>query len=92
MSTTMVFMCVCVRGAIRNIQSQRSQKTGLQDDNGRPLNKREAIDALMSELVAGRETLPMNPRCGNPCQNSSLCKGFDFGPQGGCPGYPVEAP
>lgn len=83
-------MCLSIRGAIREIQSQRSNKTYLTDDAGRPLNKPEAIDALMDELGKGREVLPMNPKCGNPCQNSPLCKGFDFGKGGGCPGYPVD--
>ena len=91
MSTTMISMCVSVRGAIRNLQHQRGQKTGFQDDKGKPLNKQQAIDSLMDELAAGRETLPLNKRCGKPCGNSPLCKGFDFGAQGGCPGYPVEA-
>ena len=89
---TMQCMCVSVRGAILNLQSQRSNKTGWDDDAGRPLNKREAINSSMDELSQGRETLPMNPKCANPCQNSPLCKGFDFGKNGGCPGYLVEPP
>ncbi|MFA5900541.1 MAG: hypothetical protein WC829_15685 [Hyphomicrobium sp.] len=91
MTTTHVSMCLCVRGAIRNLQAQRSKKTGFLHDDGRPMNKGEAINALMDELVKGHETIPMNPLCGNPCQNSPLCKGFDFGERGGCPGYEADA-
>lgn len=90
MSTTSVSMCVDVRGAINNIQRSRSKKTGLCHNDGRPMTKGEAVNALMDELAKGHEVIPMNPKCGNPCQNSPLCKGFDHGKEGGCPGYPVD--
>jgi hypothetical protein len=83
-------MCMNVRGGIRELQKQRSQKTFYTDDAGRPLSKPEAIDALMDELAQGHELMPMNPKCGNPCENSPLCKGFDYGKGGGCPGYALE--
>ena len=92
MTTIRTSMCVSVRGAINNLHSQRSRETGFTDDAGRSLNKREAIDALMDELSKGVETMPMNPKCDNPCKNSTLCKGFNFGKRGGCPGYPVDEP
>jgi hypothetical protein len=88
MKTT--YMCMSVRGAIRNISTQRGKRTGLQDDKGRPLNKEQAISALMDELAKGHETIPMGAKCGNPCGNSDKCKGFDFGEHGGCPGYEVD--
>lgn len=90
MSTTRTCMCLNVRGGIRELHSQRSNETFYSDDDGRPLNKAQAIDALMDELAKGHEVIPMNTKCGNPCQNSPLCKGFNFGKGGGCPGYPVE--
>ena len=85
-------MCLCVRGAIRNLQNQRSSKSGFQHNDGRPMTKAEGINALMDELVKGHETIPMNNKCGKPCQNSPLCAGFDYGENGGCPGFPVEMP
>lgn len=81
-------MCMNVRGCIRQLQGQRSKKTYMTDDSGRPLNKAEAIDALMDELAKGNEVIPMNPKCGNPCEQSSACAGFDF-KCSGCPGYEV---
>lgn len=90
MSTTHLCMSLCVRGAIRDLQAQRGQKTYMRFDDGRTMNKAQAIDALMDELAKGRETLPMGAKCGNPCGNAG-CKGFDFGPNGGCPGYEVPS-
>lgn len=82
-----LYMYMCVRGAIRNLQQSRSKKSGLLHDDGRQMTKNEAIDALMDELAEGRETIPVSSKCGNPCGHSSACKGFDFGKNGGCPGY-----
>lgn len=89
MSTTMVSMCLDVRGAINNILRSRSKRTGFQHSDGRSMTRDEAVMALIDELAKGHEVIPMNPKCGNPCQNSPLCKGFDHGKDGGCPGYPV---
>jgi len=86
MSTRHVCLNLSVRGAIRNLNAQRSQKSGFQFDDGRPMNKAQAIDALMDELAKGHEKLPMGPKCGKPCGHAG-CKGFDYGTQGGCPGY-----
>jgi hypothetical protein len=85
-----MFIYMDVRGGIRNLQKQRSKKTYMTDGKGRSLSKDEAINALMDELAAGREVIPMNPKCGNPCQHSDQCKGFDF-KDAGCPGYEVPA-
>ncbi len=89
MNTTHISISLSVRGAIRMLQAQRSQKTYMRFDDGRPMNKAQAIDALMDELAQGRETLPMGSKCGNPCGHAG-CKGFDYGPNGGCPGYSVQ--
>lgn len=90
MGNKRIYMCLSVRGAIRNLQGQRSKKSGFQDDQGRPLSKGQAIDALMDELAKGHETIPMGPKCGNPCGESSKCAGFDHGEEGGCPGYELD--
>lgn len=92
MSECRLYMCLSVRGAIRNLHNQRGEKTGFHFEDGRPMNRDQAIDALMDELAHGLQTLPMHAGCGNPCENSTQCNGFDFGEHGGCPGYPIEAP
>lgn len=84
------YMSLSVRGAIRGLQKQRSKKTYLTDDAGRPLSKEQAIDALMDELTKGRETIPMGPKCGNPCKQAG-CAGFDYGEHGGCAGFPTPS-
>lgn len=90
MSAINIHMCLCVRGAIKNLQESRAKRSGFTGDNGQQLTRLEAIDALMDELAKGRETIPMHKGCGNPCKNSPKCNGFDYGDMGGCPGYPVE--
>jgi hypothetical protein len=90
--TTRACVCLCVRGAIKSLQSSRRKNSDFQHSDGRPMTKNDGINALMDELVKGHETIPMNKKCGKPCQNSPLCAGFDFGVNGGCPGYVVETP
>lgn len=88
---TTSYMCLDVRGAIRNLQAQRSSKrTGMMDNKGNPLNKAQAIDALMDDLSRGCEVIPMSKGCGKPCKNDPRCAGFDYGANGGCPGHPTE--
>lgn len=81
-------MCMNVRGCIYQLREQRSKKTYITDDAGRPLNKEEAISAMMDELEKGHKVIPMNAQCGNPCKQSCACPGFDY-TGGGCPGYEV---
>jgi len=74
-----IHICVDIRGAIMRLsQSRAKMAPGMSDDNGRPLTRLQAIDALMCELAKGRKVLPM----GNDCV------GFDY--QTGCPGHQVE--
>lgn len=90
MTMTRYYMCLSVRGAISDLHRRRSKKpTEYRDDNGRPLYRNEAIDALMDELAKGHEVIPMHKGCGNPCKNSCKCAGFDY-KDGGCPGYPID--
>ena len=83
-----VYMCMSVRGAINSLHRQRGKKTYMTDDQGRPLTKQQALDALMDELAKGHETIPMGPQCANPCPNADKgCPGFDYGEHGGCGGF-----
>jgi hypothetical protein len=86
--TKRVSMCISVRGALGELQRSRKKGSYWTDDNGKPLTRLEAIDALCDDLAAGRETLPLGKDCANPCPHADEgCKGFDFGKGGGCPGY-----
>ena len=81
-------MCLSVRGALRDLGERRGVKSYFTGDDGEPLTRLQAIDALQDDLAAGRETIPVNNECANPCPNADKgCKGFDFGKGGGCPGY-----
>lgn len=73
-------------------EKRRTAKTYMTDDQGRPLSRDQAIDALMDELSQGREVIPMGKHCGNPCPNADKgCTGFNYSKDGGCPGYQVPA-
>jgi hypothetical protein len=85
--TKRMSMCLSVRGALKRLNASRAKKSEFSDE-GRPLTRLEAIDGLHDELAAGRETLPMNKECKNPCTYADKgCKGFNYGKNGGCPGY-----
>jgi hypothetical protein len=87
MSKTM-YMCLNVRGALRNM-TKREKRGMFKHDDGRTMTADEADDALMDELVKGHEVIPMSTTCGNPCSYAS-CTGFDYGPEGGCPGHATD--
>lgn len=81
-------MCLVVRGALN--WPKRLLRNMLRDaDSGRSLTAEQARDYLMDQLAQGREVLPMSKSCGNPCTQAG-CSGFDYGRDGGCPGYPVD--
>lgn len=85
--TRRVSMCLSVRGALRRLAESRSKKSEFTDE-GRPLTRLEAIESLQDELVKGRETVPLGANCSNPCQHADKgCEGFNYGKNGGCPGY-----
>lgn len=86
-----VYMCLNVRGALNDL-SRSKQKISYFTDSatGKPISRIDAIDGLCDELTKGHEVIPMHSKCGNPCQNSDKCAGFDYGKDGGCPGYEVE--
>lgn len=90
--TRRVSMCLSVRGALRDLGERRGSESYFNDDNGKPLTRMQAIDALQDELVAARETIPCSTDCANPCPHADKgCKGFNYGKNGGCPGYWLES-
>lgn len=90
--TRRVSMCISVRGALAELHRSRAKSSYWNDDQGKPLTRLQAIDALCDDLAAGRETLPLGKDCANPCPHADKgCKGFNFGKDGGCPGYWLEA-
>ncbi len=89
MTARRVTMCLSVRGALRELNASRAKKSYYNDDDGKALTRLEAIEALQDQLSMGREKIPMSKSCGNPCKNAG-CAGFDYGKEGGCPGYEIE--
>lgn len=89
MAGTSVYMSFDVRGSLEKLMRSRA-KMSFFSKNGRTLTRKEAIDSLMDELAKGRETLPCDSRCANPCKRNARCAGFDYGKNGGCPGHPAE--
>jgi hypothetical protein len=87
--TRRMSVCLSVRDAIKEAHRSRAKGSHYNDDQGRPLTRLEAIDALMNELAKGHEVIPLGSECGNPCKNPG-CAGFDYS-GGGCPGYEVES-
>ena len=85
-------MCLSVRGAIADESKSRAKISRLvSDDEGNSLTRLEGISWLMDQLAQGRETLPINDECKNPCTHADKgCKGFDYGKRGGCPGYFID--
>lgn len=70
-------MSANINGMLRNYK--RKKMDGLLEDNGKPLNDREARAYLQECLAKGWRLIP----CGD-------CEGFDY--QTGCPGHPVKTP
>ena len=81
-------MCMSVRGAIATIRNSRGEDTFLQQDDGTPLLRNEALQFLNLELAKGHNVIPVNDGCDNPCTRKG-CAGFNFS-EGGCPGYDVD--
>lgn len=75
-----IHLCVSVRGMLRwdRRETKRNLKSITKKDGSRYGSVEEFRNALMDELAAGREVLPMGP-----------CDGFDF--KTGCPGHEQEA-
>lgn len=84
-------MCMDVRGFLRNSQFPRDFRGMFKHDDGRSMTPEEAREALFDELAKGHKLIPLNEKCGNPCQQSAKCAGFRYGRDigGGCPGYEV---
>lgn len=89
MPTKKSYLCMDTRGGIRAYSKfQPSEKVGV-IQNGQELTAKEFTDHLFNELQKGREVIPMNGKCGVPCQNHAQCAGFDYAGNG-CPGHPSE--
>jgi hypothetical protein len=69
----MYHLCLDIRGALLN-WNDREMRGVLQHDDGRPMNAREAKNALMDEIAKGRKVIPCSP-----------CDNFDY--QRGCQGH-----
>jgi len=83
------WMCLSVRGALRDLNTSRSKKSHFTDSAGVALTKLQAIDSLQDELVKGREVIPLSKLCDSPCKRSDKCSGFDYAGNG-CPGISCE--
>lgn len=81
-----VYMCLSVRGFLRNCKFPKDYRGVFKHDDGRSMEPEEARQTLLDELAKGHEVIPMDAGCGNPCSRKG-CKGFDFAARmGGCPG------
>lgn len=85
MKVTKRGLCMSVRGLLRN----RGYVGLFKNEQGQSIGPDEAFEYICDELAKGHEQLPLSPKCGNPCSQAG-CKGFDYGKDGGCPGYEVE--
>lgn len=74
--TSIVHMCLDIRGAMRWSRRQLGQM--FRRDDGSYASADEAFEFLADELAKGHRVLPM----GNPCP------GFNY--ETGCPGHPQE--
>lgn len=83
------FLAQDVRGAIKHLTASRARMSHFHE-GGHHLTRQEAIAALNAELAKGRFVIPTSNLCGNPCQRSEKCAGFDYSKTGGCPGHPIE--
>lgn len=68
----MTHLCMDVAGAIR---ARAYEQGGFQHPDGRPMNSREALDALLDHVRQGHRVIPL-----------SRCDNFDY--QNGCKGHP----
>lgn len=83
-----VCLNLSVRGFLRNNRFPRDYKGVFTGDDGKALEPEAAREGLMDHLAAGRERIPVDATCANPCPRAGRgCTGFDFGADGGCPGY-----
>ncbi|HEX4843222.1 MAG TPA: hypothetical protein VFV57_06085 [Limnobacter sp.] len=82
-------MCMDVEGAIKNYSTRLPNKWSGATDNGRKVSNSEFLEHLFSEHAKGHKVIPMNGKCGSPCQQSDKCTGFDYAGDG-CPGYEID--
>lgn len=85
--STITYMCLSVRGFIRNSKFPRDYRGVFKHNDGRPMSPNEARDTLLDEIAKGHHVIPLSPHCANPCTRPN-CAGFNYGEGGGCPGHP----
>ena len=80
--------CLNIEGFLRNSQFP-DDFDGIFSTDGRPMSASEAHHELTQALRRGHHVMPLNSFCANPCKRQG-CVGFNFGKNGGCPGYQIE--
>lgn len=92
-------ICMSVKGALRNnahlFKGRRRHEDSGCTLNGEPLSWEQYEKALLIERNKGRDVIPMDPACANPCSRANLgCKGFRYTADEmgghGCPGYEID--
>lgn len=83
------FMCMNVEGAIKHHSKQSPKKWSGAKSHGRKICNEEFVRYLFTEHAKGRKVIPMHAKCGNPCEESDNCEGFDY-VDAGCPGYQIK--
>lgn len=79
-----------VRGALLHMSDRELGGMFREVETGKSLTAPAAREWLEEQLAAGRERIPMDSTCANPCPRNG-CTGFDYGIDGGCPGHPIAA-
>jgi hypothetical protein len=79
MSSTIVHMCINVRGAIRNFRRREWKNCCTDSETGRTLTPDEVYEGFLDELAKGHAVIPFG----------KACEGFDYS-GGGCPGHAVD--
>lgn len=90
--TRRIYLCLNVRGFLRQSKFPKGYESVFSRDDGTELSPEQARDFLLDELSKGREVIPCSGKCGNPCQHANKgCTGFDY-QGGGCPGHQCDDP
>lgn len=65
-----------------------TNKSGFLRSDSHELNNADLVNFFVDQVAIGRETYPLNVKCGTPYGHGPLCAGFKFEKGGACPGYP----
>ena len=80
------YMCMNIEGFLRNSRFPDDYAGVFTNDDGTPVPASDAYADLIDRLRQGHHLMPMKSECSNPCQQPG-CAGFDYGKNGGCPGF-----